>query len=77
MPIYDYACRKCKHTFELLVMSSTVPACPRCGGTRLQTLMSAPSPPGKSAAVIAAGRARAAKAGHTSNYRRSNRKIVD
>jgi putative FmdB family regulatory protein len=77
MPIHDYACRKCKHNFELLVMSSTVPACPRCGGTRLQTLMSAPSPPGKSAAVIAAGRARAAKAGHTSNYRRSNGKILD
>ena len=77
MPIYDYSCRKCKHNFELLVISSTVPVCPHCGGTRLQTLMSAPAAPGKSADVIAAGRARAAKAGHTSNYRRSNGKIVD
>jgi putative FmdB family regulatory protein len=77
MPIYDYACKKCKRNFELLIMGTTVPVCPHCGATRLQALMSAPAAPGKSAAVIAAGRARAAKAGHTSNYRRSNGKIVD
>ncbi len=77
MPIYDYACRRCKHNFELLVISSTVPACPHCGATRLQILMSAPAAPGKSAGIMAAGRARAAKAGHTSHYRHSNGKIVD
>jgi putative FmdB family regulatory protein len=77
MPLYDYSCGKCNRSFELLVISSTVPVCPHCGGTRLQLLMSAPAAPGKSADVIAAGRARAVKAGHTSNYRRSNGKIVD
>lgn len=77
MPIYDYACAKCQHHFELLVLSSTVPACPSCGSRRLQKLMSAPIAPGKSAAIMAAGRARAAKAGHTSHYKRSQGKIVD
>ncbi len=77
MPLYDYLCKKCDQTFELLVMPSTVPACTRCGGTRLQRLVSAPAAPGKSAAIIAAGRARAARQGHASNYERSNGKIVD
>jgi putative FmdB family regulatory protein len=77
MPLYDYTCKKCGQTFELLVMSSTTPACPHCGGARLQKLVSAPIAPGRSAGIIAAGRARAAKQGHTSNYRRSNGKIVD
>jgi len=77
MPIYDYTCKKCQHNFELLVLSSTVPACPSCGSKRLLTLISAPIAPGKSVAVMAAGRARAAKAGHTSHYKRSNGKIVD
>lgn len=77
MPLYDYTCKNCDRSFELLVMSSTVPACPTCGGTRLTRLLSAPSAPGTSAATIAAGRARAAKGGHTSNYKRVNGKIVD
>lgn len=77
MPLYEYTCKKCNQTFELLVMSSTKPACPGCGSTRLQRLISAPTAPGKSAAVIAAGRARAAREGHLCNYDRSNGKIVD
>ena len=77
VPIHDYTCTKCKHNFELLVMPSTVPACPSCGSTRLQKLISAPIAPGKSAAIMTAGRARAAKAGHTSHYKRSGGKIVD
>jgi len=77
MPLYDYTCKKCNQTFELLVMSSTKPKCPGCGSTRLQKLMSAPTAPGKSAAVMAAGRARAAKEGHTCNYKHSNGKIVN
>jgi len=45
MPIYDYACKKCKRNFELLIMGTTVPVCPHCGATRLQALMSAPAAP--------------------------------
>jgi putative FmdB family regulatory protein len=77
MPLYDYTCKKCDQTFELLVLSSTKPTCPHCGSKSLQKLISAPIAPGKSGAIIAAGRARAAREGHTSNYKRSGNKIVD
>ena len=77
MPLYDYTCDKCGRLFELLVMSASLPLCPHCGSDRLQQLIGAPAAPGKSAGIMAAGRARAAKAGHTTNYKRSNGKIVD
>jgi putative FmdB family regulatory protein len=77
MPFYEYICKKCDQTFELLVMSSTVPACPTCGSKKLKKLMSAPAAPGNSSGIMAAGRARAAREGHTSNYKRANGKIVD
>jgi putative FmdB family regulatory protein len=77
MPFYEYTCKKCDQTFELLVMSSTIPACPACGSTRLEKLISAHTAPGKRRSIIAAGRARAAREGHLSNYKRSNGKIVD
>ncbi|MGA2706952.1 MAG: zinc ribbon domain-containing protein [Steroidobacteraceae bacterium] len=77
MPIYDYHCVQCGRTFELLVRSTTIAACPHCRSEQLQQQISAPVAPGKSRAIKAAGRARAARAGHTTNYRRSNGKIVD
>lgn len=77
MPLYDYLCKKCDHSFELLLLSRELPACPKCGSGRLQKLMSPPAAPGKSAAAIAAARARATREGHTSNYKRSKGKIVD
>jgi putative FmdB family regulatory protein len=77
MPLYDYICDQCGRSFELLVRSTTIAACPHCGATRLQQLISAPIAPGRSTAIAAAGRARAARAGHTTNYKRSNGKIVD
>ncbi len=30
MPIYDYTCRACAKTFELLVLHAAVPECPHC-----------------------------------------------
>jgi putative FmdB family regulatory protein len=77
MPLYDYLCKKCGQVSELLVMGSTKPVCPHCGGRRLARQVSAPIAPGRSAAIIAAGRARAAKQGHASHYRRVNGKVVD
>jgi putative FmdB family regulatory protein len=77
MPLYDYTCDECGQTFELLVGSATVAVCPHCGSNRLQQLIGAPIAPGKSAAIMAAGRARAANAGHATNYKRSHGKIVD
>jgi putative FmdB family regulatory protein len=38
MPIFEYACRKCGHTFEKLVLSRTEgpPACPKCGRKKVE-----------------------------------------
>lgn len=77
MPLYEYTCKKCSQSFELLVRSSEIPSCPGCGSSELARLLSPPTAPGKSAAIIAAGRARAAREGHLSNYKRVNGKIVD
>jgi putative FmdB family regulatory protein len=40
MPIYEYECRGCGHQFELLVLSSTIAACPECEGQDLEQLIS-------------------------------------
>ena len=40
MPIYEYRCG-CGHTFELLVRpSSQTGACPACGGSEIERLLS-------------------------------------
>jgi putative FmdB family regulatory protein len=43
MPIYDYACQRCGHRFELLVLAATTPVCPACGSGDLTRLLSAPA----------------------------------
>ena len=43
MPIYEYFCDDCRTRVSLLVRSISnpgTPECPRCGGTRLDRLMS-------------------------------------
>jgi putative FmdB family regulatory protein len=40
MPIYDYKCRHCEQQFELLVLRSTVAACPSCQSRDLEQLLS-------------------------------------
>ncbi len=42
MPIYEYRCRNCNATFEMLVRASTTVICPQCGGSSLDKLLSAP-----------------------------------
>jgi putative FmdB family regulatory protein len=69
MPLYDYRCQQCQSVSELLIMSSsTTAACPQCGSEAMEKLLSAPVPPGRSKALIASSRARAAREGHFSNY---------
>lgn len=37
MPLYDYDCQDCGERFEALVRgSSDEPACPKCGGRKLE-----------------------------------------
>jgi putative FmdB family regulatory protein len=43
MPIYDYSCRGCGHTFEALVRSTTTPSCPECRSEDLERLLSLPA----------------------------------
>jgi len=76
MPLYDYRCSACGQQFELLVRSSTVPACPHCAATALERLVSLTAPQGTSQALIAAGRRAAAKQGHFSHYSKAERAKV-
>ena len=43
MPIYEYHCQDCRRRVSILVRSISnpgTPVCPRCGGRRLERLMS-------------------------------------
>jgi putative FmdB family regulatory protein len=44
MPLYEYQCKKCKHTFEKIQSFSDPPIkkCPECGGS-VEKLLSAPA----------------------------------
>ena len=43
MPIYEYRCRECRKEFEALVLPKfeNATACPSCGSTELEQLISA------------------------------------
>jgi putative FmdB family regulatory protein len=44
MPIYEYRCEPCEHSFETLVRGQgDVPHCPRCGGIDLAKQFSVPA----------------------------------
>lgn len=45
MPMYEYACRKCEHTFETLVFGDEKVECPQCQSEKLERLLSVPGPP--------------------------------
>jgi putative FmdB family regulatory protein len=41
MPLFEYKCHECNHTFEELVFSSEAkPTCPKCGSTHTSKLLS-------------------------------------
>jgi putative FmdB family regulatory protein len=42
VPIYEYVCKKCDHTFEALVRREEEPKCEACGGDQLERLISMP-----------------------------------
>lgn len=45
MPLYEYTCRKCEHTFEALVFDGEAVECPECHGKRVERLLSVPARP--------------------------------
>jgi putative FmdB family regulatory protein len=40
MPIYEYVCMRCESHFEELIRNGETPACPDCGGTKVQKQLS-------------------------------------
>ena len=36
MPLYEYTCLGCHDQFELLIRGDEAPACPSCGGDKLE-----------------------------------------
>lgn len=76
MPIHDYRCSACGRQFELLVRSSSEPACPHCASTALDKLVSLTAPQGSSRSIIAGARRAAAKEGHFSHYSKAERAKV-
>jgi len=43
MPIYEYQCDACHGQFELLVRGDETPACPTCGTSKVDRLLSVPA----------------------------------
>lgn len=58
MPLYEYDCKSCERTVEVLVRSDSEPiACPECGETEIERVLSVPASPsvkGSSALPMAA-----------------------
>lgn len=73
MPIFEYQCRNCGKSCELLIRSGAQPVCPGCGSIALEKLVSLPAAAGKSAAIIRAARSQAKREGHFSNYSATER----
>jgi len=47
MPILEYECPKCGHTWEVLVMGTEKrpTKCPKCGADKIEQLLSVPAKP--------------------------------
>jgi putative FmdB family regulatory protein len=58
MPLYEYQCRACRHSFETLVRGSEQPACPACQSLDIERLLSsfAVSSEARSHSVLQAAR---------------------
>lgn len=73
MPMYEYRCKACEAEFELLVRSSTVPACPKCGAGDLDRIVSRLAPAGKIEAIRMSNRRMADRQGHFSHLSSAER----
>lgn len=67
MPLFDFRCKACDKTFELLVRPSQTPSCPHCTADTLEKLVSCPAPPAQSPGRVQQARAQARREGHFSN----------
>ncbi|MEW6168478.1 MAG: zinc ribbon domain-containing protein [Pseudomonadota bacterium] len=76
MPIYDYHCKACDQSFELLMRRGDKPVCPECKSEGVEKLISATQAPGKSRELIARARRQAAIEGHFSNHSPAEKRAV-
>jgi len=51
MPIFEYVCNSCSHSFETLVYGDQKVECPKCRGARLTPQLSVFAVAGKSSSV--------------------------
>lgn len=52
MPLYEYACRKCDHAFEMLVRDGETIECPACHSPDLARQWSVPARPQTTTAAL-------------------------
>jgi putative FmdB family regulatory protein len=45
MPLYEYTCKKCDHSFEVLLYDGEEVECPECHGKRVERQISVPARP--------------------------------
>lgn len=45
MPLYEYACQECSHSFEVLVFGDEKVTCPECQSKKLEKQWSVPARP--------------------------------
>lgn len=50
MPLFDYVCQECGHSFEALVFNGESAECPSCRGQKLSRQLSLPAQPPAEAA---------------------------
>ena len=55
MPLYEYACKKCDHDFEMLVFNGEEVACPKCQASEVERRLSVPARPRTDGASQPAG----------------------
>jgi putative FmdB family regulatory protein len=48
MPLFEYTCHDCQHTFEELVFGEETVECPECEGRRVERQLGVPARPQQS-----------------------------
>ena len=74
MPIYEYECRGCGHQFELLVLKTTVAACPECQSQDLEQLLSGFA---VSSDAITRARVKAARQAYSTSKNYRDQKVAE
>jgi putative FmdB family regulatory protein len=55
MPLYEYACRECEHSFEMLVFPGETVECPECKSRQVERQLSVPARPQRAPTALPMG----------------------